>query len=71
MAKTSVADLGDAELIDELARQRQELFALRFKLATGSLETTHKIQQHKRQIARVLTELREREIAAAEQEATN
>ena len=47
------------------------LFALRFKLATGSLETTHKIQQHKRQIARVLTELREREIAAAEEEATN
>jgi len=35
------------------------------------LETTHKIQQHKRQIARVLTELREREIAAAEEEATN
>ncbi|MFN8050348.1 MAG: 50S ribosomal protein L29 [Acidimicrobiales bacterium] len=72
MAKTDVSDLGDAELLEELGRERQELFTLRFKLATGSLETTSKIPQHKRQIARIMTELREREIAAAEaeQEAT-
>jgi large subunit ribosomal protein L29 len=68
MAKTSVADLGDAELIDELGRHRQELFTLRFKLATGSLEATDKLKNEKRQIARILTELREREIAAAEAE---
>ena len=72
MAKTTVSDLGDSELIDELARHRQELFTLRFKLATGSLEATSKLAGEKRQIARILTELREREIAAAEaeQEAT-
>ena len=66
MANTQVRDLGDAELIDELARHKQELFDLRFKLATGSLENTSKLVGEKRQIARILTELREREIAAAE-----
>jgi ribosomal protein L29 len=50
MPKTTVRDLGDSELLEELARRRHELFELRFK----------------RQIARILTELREREIAAAE-----
>ena len=66
MAKTVVRDLGDRELIEELARRRQELFHLRFKLATGSLEATSKLRGEKQQIARILTELREREIAAAE-----
>lgn len=66
MAKHSVQELGDNELADELARQRQELFDLRFKMATGSLENTSKLANHKRQIARILTELREREIAAAD-----
>ncbi len=66
MATTQVRDLGDAELLDELARHKQELFDLRFKLATGSLESTSKLANEKRQIARILTELREREIAAAE-----
>lgn len=66
MSKQAVHDLSDTELVDELARQRQELFDLRFKLATGSLDRTSKLAAHKRQIARILTELREREIAAAE-----
>jgi len=70
MAKTAVSDLGDAELLDELGRRRQELFELRFKLATGSLESTSKLRGEKQQIARILTELREREIAAAESAAT-
>ena len=66
MAKTIVRDLGDRELLDELANRRKVLFELRFKLATGSLETTSKLREEKQQIARILTELREREIAAAE-----
>ena len=66
MAKTVVRDLGDNELIEELANRRKVLFELRFKLATGSLETTSKLREEKQQIARILTELREREIAAAE-----
>ena len=66
MAKQSVHDLGDAELIDELARAKSELFEARFKLATGSLENTTVLARWKRQVARINTELREREIAAAE-----
>jgi large subunit ribosomal protein L29 len=66
MSKNSVREFGDAELLDELNRARQELFELRFKLATGSLENTSQLQNWKRRIARINTELREREIAAAE-----
>jgi len=71
MPKQTVTDLGDRELLDELARHRRELFTLRFKLATGSLEATSKLRGERTQIARILTELREREIAAAEQEGSN
>jgi len=62
----SVRDLGDAELMDELTRSKGELFEARFKLATGSLENTTVLASWKRRIARINTELREREIAAAE-----
>jgi large subunit ribosomal protein L29 len=66
MSKRSVHEFGDVELLDELSRAKQELFELRFKLATGSLENTSQMQNWKRRIARINTELREREIAAAE-----
>jgi len=67
MARSTVTDMGDAELLEELARHKQELFELRFKHATGALENTSKLAGQKRTIARILTELRVREIAAAEQ----
>jgi large subunit ribosomal protein L29 len=67
MARSTVNDMGDAELLEELARRKQELFELRFKLATGALENTSKLANEKRMVARILTELRAREIAAAEQ----
>ena len=66
MAKENVHDMGDTELLSELSIRRQKLFDLRFKIATGSLEDTSRVTAEKRQIARILTELREREIAAAE-----
>ena len=66
MATESVRDLGDAQLLEELSRAKAELFDLRFKLATGSLENTAQLKGWKQQIARINTELREREIAAAE-----
>ncbi len=66
MSKETVRDLGDAELLEELARAKGELFEGRFKLATGSLENTTILQNWKRRIARINTELREREIAAAD-----
>lgn len=66
MAKQTVHDLSDAELVDELARTKSELFEARFKLATGQLDDHSSMRKWKSQIARIETELREREIAAAE-----
>ena len=68
MAKTTnVADLGDAELFERLAETKQELFNLRFQNATGQLENVARIPQVRKQVARLLTELRAREIALAEE----
>ena len=56
-------DLGSAELVDKLAD-------LRFQLATGQLDNTARMGQVRRDIARILTVLRTREIAEAEALAT-
>ena len=67
MAKTTTArDLGDAELIERIAEEKDRLFKLRFQLATGQLEDSSRLTLTNRDIARLLTELRAREIAAAE-----
>ncbi|MFZ4667976.1 MAG: 50S ribosomal protein L29 [Microthrixaceae bacterium] len=66
MASTNVRDLGDAQLVEFLAEERDRLFKLRFQLATGQLENSARIAKTKRDIARALTELRDREIQAAE-----
>jgi large subunit ribosomal protein L29 len=63
---TAVRDLPDSALIAELADAKEELFKLRFQLATGQQENTSRVGHVKRQIARINTVLREREIAAAE-----
>jgi large subunit ribosomal protein L29 len=64
--KTSVAELADAELFDRLRESKEELFNLRFQHVTGQLDNYARIKQVKKQIARLHTELRAREIAAAE-----
>jgi len=63
---TVAAELTDEELFGRLAESRQELFNLRFQHATGQLEQTNRLAEVRRDIARLLTELRAREIAAAE-----
>jgi large subunit ribosomal protein L29 len=64
--KTSVKDLSDAELVEKLGDTKQELFDLRFQHATGQLDDTAKLGRVRKDQARVNTEIREREIAAAE-----
>lgn len=59
-------DLGDSELFDRLRDAKQELFNLRFQHVTGQLDNTARLAQAKRQVARIHTEVRSREIAAAE-----
>ena len=63
--------LSDAELVDRLAESRREVFNLRFQLATGQLDNTARLGAVKKDIARVMTVLRDREIAAAEALAAN
>jgi large subunit ribosomal protein L29 len=68
MAKTtdSLRDVADAELFDRLAEAKEELFNLRFQHVTGQLDNTARLGVVRKQIARINTEVREREIAAAE-----
>ena len=64
----ALTDLGDTDLIERLSEAKEELFNLRFQFATGQLDNPARIKQVRRDIARMLTELRAREIAAAEAE---
>ncbi|MCL2024900.1 MAG: 50S ribosomal protein L29 [Coriobacteriia bacterium] len=65
MKAQDVAALPDEQLAQELVNAREELFNLRFRLATGQVDDTSKIGQVKRTIARLLTETRSREIVGA------
>ena len=69
MARAKVlTDLGDTDLIERLAEAKEELFNLRFQFATGQLDNSARLTDVRRDVARMLTELRAREIAAAEAE---
>lgn len=59
-------DLADAELYQRLGDAKQEVFNLRFQNVTGQLDNSARLSQAKRQVARIHTEIRAREIAAAE-----
>lgn len=63
----SISDLSDADLLEHLADARDEYFNLRFQFATGQLDNSASLKQAKKSVARLLTERRAREIAAAEQ----
>ena len=69
MPKTATNELRNMEteeLENKLTEVRQEHFNLRFQLVTGQLDNYSRIGQVRREIARIETLLREREIAAAE-----
>ena len=71
MAKkgAAVRDLGDVELVQRLAEAKEELFNLRFQNVTGQLDGHARIGQVKKDIARLNTILRSREIELAEDQA--
>jgi large subunit ribosomal protein L29 len=65
--KTSaLAELTLAELVAELRESKQEALNLRFRNATGQLDNTAEMTRVRRQIARLNTFIRQREIAEAE-----
>ena len=55
------------ELTEKLGESKEELFNLRFQLATNQLDNTTRIRQVKKEIARLRTVMSEQEIAAWEQ----
>jgi large subunit ribosomal protein L29 len=59
---TELRDMDDAVLVEHLRTTRRELFGLRFQHATGELESTSRLRDAKRDVARALTVLREREV---------
>ena len=56
------------ELESRLAEARQELFNLRFQLATGQLDNNARIGQVRKDVARLSTVLRQKDLEAAERE---
>ena len=64
--KNDLVELSLGELIDELRATKQEALNLRFRNATGQLETTADIGKVRKPVARINTLVRQREIAAAE-----
>ena len=64
MKPVELRDMTDNELREHLQTARRELFGLRFQHATGELDNTAGLRKAKREIARALTIVREREIDA-------
>jgi large subunit ribosomal protein L29 len=68
MATTAaqLRDMSDQALLDQLADTKKELFNLRFQHVTGQLDNYSRLGELRRDVARLHTELRAREIEAAE-----
>jgi large subunit ribosomal protein L29 len=67
MARTNeLRELDDEELETRLREAKEELFNLRFQHVTGQLDNYARLGQLKKEVARIMTLLREREIEAAE-----
>ena len=64
MKYKEIRELSDEELAKKLEEGRAELFNLRFQMATSQLDNTARVTTVKREIARVQTEMRARQIAA-------
>lgn len=66
MKANKFRDMSGEELNSNLTELKSELFNLRFQLATGQLDNPMRIREVKKDIARVKTILRERELKALE-----
>ena len=56
--------LDAAELAEKLEETKEELFNLRFQMATNQLDNTSRLREVRREVARINTVIREQEIAA-------
>ena len=62
LTPTELDTFEDERLVDELKKAKEELFNLRFQSATGQLESHGRLRAVKRDIARIYTVIREREL---------
>ncbi|QMU07999.1 50S ribosomal protein L29 [Levilactobacillus suantsaii] len=62
MKTKDINELTTAEMLDKEKSYKDELFNLRFQLATGQLENTARLKQVRRNIARIKTVLRQQEL---------
>ena len=62
LAASELESFEDDRLASELKKAKEELFNLRFQSATGQLESHGRIKSVKRDIARIYTVIREREL---------
>ncbi|HEX6286349.1 MAG TPA: 50S ribosomal protein L29 [Acidimicrobiia bacterium] len=68
MSLSDLREMTEAELLDALVEAKEERFNLRFQIATNQLDNTARLKTVKKEIAQILTILRER-AASAEAEA--
>ena len=66
MELNKIREMTDVELRAELDKMKQELFNLRFQHVTGQLENPLRMREVKRNIARVKTIIREKELEKAQ-----
>jgi large subunit ribosomal protein L29 len=62
----ALRDLSDDHLLERLVEEKDAALKLRFRLVTGQLDNHAELQRVRREIARINTEIRARQIAAAE-----
>ena len=62
LAPAELDTFEDQRLVEELRKAKEELFNLRFQSATGQLENHGRLRAVRKDIARIYTEMREREL---------
>lgn len=62
MKANELKELSTSEMIDKEKEFKEELFNLRFQLATGQLENTSRLKEVRKSIARIKTALRQAEL---------
>ena len=64
MKAAEIRELSADDLQVKLKESKDELFNLRFQMATSQLDNTARVKQVKKDIARIMTEMRARELSA-------
>jgi large subunit ribosomal protein L29 len=65
-AAAALRDLADDHLLERLVEEKDAALKLRFRLVTGQLDNHAELKRVRKEIARINTEIRARQIAAAE-----